>query len=178
MASLPNKLKLFELYVNGRAIGKKAKNVTLPKLTRKMEEWRAGSMTGAVSVDLGMEAMSLEFTTGGAEIELIKQFGSKTVDGVQLRFAGAYQCDDTAAINAVEIVVRGRFSDIDFGVQEAGTLGETKVIMPCAYLKYIFNGQTIVEIDPLNAIEIVNGTDLLDEVRAALGMSSLGSALF
>lgn len=174
MASLPNKLKLFELFLANLALGKKAKNVTLPKLTRKLEEWRAGGMSGPVSADLGMEALSLEFTTGGAEVELIKQFGAKTVDGVQLRFAGAYQCDDTGAINAVEVIARGRFGEIDFGSQESGSLGETKVTMQCAYVKYMLNGRTLLELDPLNAIEVINGVDMLDQARAALGMASLG----
>ena len=175
MASLPNKLKLFELFVAGRALGKKAKGVTIPKLTRKMEEWRAGSMTGPVEIDLGMEALTMEFTTGGAEIDLIKQFGANTVDGVQLRFAGAYQCDDTATINAVEIVVRGRLKEIDFGTQTSGELGETKVVVPCAYLKYTLNGQTICELDPLNGIEVVGGEDMLAQARAVLGLSSIAS---
>lgn len=174
MASLPNKLKLMEIFLAGQPLGKKAKNISLPKLTRKLEEWRGGGMIGPVSVDLGMEALSLEFTTGGAEVEMIKQFGAKTVDSVQLRFAGAYQCDDTGETNAVEVIVRGRFGEIDFGSQESGALSETKVTMQCAYIKYTLNGRTLLEVDPLNAIEIINGVDMLDQARAALGMASLG----
>lgn len=177
MSVLPNKLKAYELNVQGRGLGRKAKNVTLPKLTRKTEEWRAGSMQAPVEADLGMEALLLEFTTGGAEVELIKHFGARTVDALQLRFSGAYQCDDDNSINALEVVVRGRFKEIDFGAQTSGEMGETKITVPCAYLKYTFNARTIVEIDPLNMTEIVNGEDLLEQVRVALGLASIGASL-
>lgn len=174
MSSLPNKLKLFELTVNGRTIGRKAKGVTPPKLSRKMEEFRGGTMTGPVQADLGNELMEMSFVTGGAEYDLIKYYAANTVDATQFRFAAAYQCDDTANINAVEIVVRGRMREFDAGAQTAGELGETTITVPCAYYKCTQNGIVLAELDPLNCIEVINGTDMLAEVHAALGLASLG----
>lgn len=174
MSSLPNKLKLFELTINGHTIGKKVKNVTPPKLTRKMEEFRGGTMTGPIQVDVGNELMEMSFVTGGAEYDLIKYYAAKTVDATLFRFAAAYQCDDTAAINTLEIVVRGRMREFDTGAQTAGELGETTITVPCAYYKCTQNGIVLAELDPLNCKEVINGTDLLADVRAALGLASLG----
>ncbi|WP_181015454.1 phage major tail tube protein, partial [Pseudomonas amygdali] len=36
------------------------------------------------------------------------QYGATRHNAVQLRFAGAYQRDDTAEVDAVAVVVRGR----------------------------------------------------------------------
>lgn len=174
MSSLPNKLKLFELTVNGGSIGKKVKNVTIPKLTRKMEEFRGGTMTGPIQADLGNELMEMSFVAGGAEYELIQYYAAKTADATSLRFSAAYQSDDTAAINAVEILVRGRIREFDVGAQTAGELGETTITVPCAYYRCTQNGRVLTELDPLNCIEVINGTDMLAEVRAALGLASLG----
>ena len=174
MSSLPNKLKLFELFVNGFSLGKKAKNVTLPTLTRTMEDFRGGSMSGSVAIDLGNEPMELSFTCSGAEFDLIKHYAAKTVNTTMFRFAAAYQCDDTASTNSVDIVVRGRIKELNFGSQETGALGETSVTVACTYYKLTKNGVILAELDPLNCIEIINGTDMLSEAKAALGMAISG----
>ena len=174
MSSLPNKLKLFELYVNSRSIGRKAKTVTPPTLSRTTEDFRGGTMTGSVAIDLGNEPMEMSFVTGGAEYDLIKHYAEQTVDATLLRFAAAYQCDDTNTINAIEIVVRGRVKELDFGSQTAGELGETTVTISCSYYKCTKNGSVLVELDHLNCIEVINGVDRLEAVRAALGIASVG----
>ncbi len=67
-------------------------------------------MPGAVDVDLGFDdsALDTEFSIGGTELLLFKQMGKFTVDGIQLRFTGSIQRDDTGEAQAVELVVRGR----------------------------------------------------------------------
>ena len=90
---MPHKLKDFNLFENGISFAGMATEVTLPKLSRKMEEYRAGGMSGPVSVDLGQEAIQLEWTAGGLVKEALKQYATKSHGAVQLRFAGAYQND-------------------------------------------------------------------------------------
>ncbi|STN02478.1 phage major tail tube protein [Escherichia coli] len=65
-------------------------------------------MPGAVDVDLGLDdsALDTEFSIGGTELLLFKQMGKATVDGIQLRFTGSIQRDDTGEVQAVELVVR------------------------------------------------------------------------
>ena len=62
---MPKKLKDFNLFDNGNSYRGQVTEITLPKLSRKMEEYRAGGMTGPVSVDFGNEAITLEWTAGG-----------------------------------------------------------------------------------------------------------------
>jgi len=46
---LPRKLKNFNLFQNGVSFMGMVPEVTLPKLSRKMEEYRAGGMSGSCS---------------------------------------------------------------------------------------------------------------------------------
>ena len=113
--SLPAKLKAMNLFNEGRSYLGQVDEVVLPKLTAKMEEWRGAGMDAPVDIDLGMEKLSMEWTAGGWLPDALKQFGSLNVSGVGLRFTGAIQSDDNEQVKAVEVVVRGRHSEIDPG---------------------------------------------------------------
>ncbi|MFM1529335.1 phage major tail tube protein, partial [Yersinia enterocolitica] len=46
---------------------------------------------------------------------------------------------------------------------------ETKVSTQCTYYKLTIDGKVVMEIDVVNLIEIVNGVDLLEAQRKAIG---------
>lgn len=104
--ALPRILKHFNVFADGNSHAGEVEEITLPKLTRKLEEYRAGGMNGPIDVDLGNEKLELETTYGGLMRDILKQYGTTTVDGALVRFAGAYQSEDTGAVDAVEITVR------------------------------------------------------------------------
>lgn len=167
--ALPAKLKLFNIFNDGHSYLGQGTELTLPKLSRKMEEYRGGGMSGPVDIDLGMEKLELEHTYGGFMRQIFEQFGLSKVDGVQLRFAGAYQRDDSDAVDAVEVVVRGRHKEIDPGSAKAGDDTEFKVSSSLSYYKLSLNGVVLVEIDLVNLIENVKGEDRLAAQRKAIG---------
>lgn len=170
--ALPHKLKNMNMFFNGDNWQGKAEEITLPKLTRKLEAYRAGGMNGAVHVDLGLEddALGSEFTLGGVEAKLYKEWGITTIDGTQIRFAGAYQRDDSAEVIACEVVLRGRISEIDPGSAKQGDNTQAKFSFKPTYYKLTWNGADLIEIDTVNMIEIVDGVDRLAEQRAAIGL--------
>ncbi len=106
--AMPKKLKNFNTYSDGESFRGLTKSITLPPLTRKMEEWRGGGTSGPVKVDFGQEALEVKCTYGGVMQQVLKQYGLTTHDGLGLRFAGAYQREDTGAVEAHEVIVRGR----------------------------------------------------------------------
>lgn len=169
--ALPSTLKNFNLFNDGSSYMGVAEEVKLPKLTRKMDEFRGGGMNGPVSVDLGQEKLELEFTCGGIMRQVFDQYAATKVDGVMLRFAGAYQRDDTADVQAVEVVVRGRHTEIDPGDSKAGDRGKLVVKSAISYYKLSIDGDAVIEIDLLNMIEIVNGVDMMVEQRKAIGLA-------
>lgn len=168
---MPRKIKNFDVFQNGTDWRGQVAEVTLPKLARKLEEWRGGGMNAAVDVDLGMEKLEAELTFGGYMYDVIKEFGITKVDGVMLRFAGAGQRDDTGEVDAIEVVMRGRYSEIDPGSHKPGDDTEFKVKASLAYYKLTVNGEVLVEIDVLGMIEIIGGVDRLAEQRRAIGLA-------
>ena len=167
---LPRKIKNFSTFVDGINYAGEMPEVGLPKLTRKMEDYRSGGMNAGVKLDFGMEAMEAELTAAGYMSDLFKSWGELRHDAVLLRFTGALQADDSEGVDALEVVMRGRFSEIDPGSAKAGEATTVKYKAALSYYKLTINGETLIEIDAVNMIEIVNGIDRLAEVRAALGM--------
>ena len=169
--ALPKKIKLMDLFNEGNSYLGQTGEVTIPKLVRKFEDWRGGGMNGNVKIDLGLGDDTTEFNwkLGGIDELILEQFGAQTVDAIMLRFNGSYQRDDTGATSALEIVVRGRHEEIDFGNQKQGDDTETSIKTIWSYYKLSIDGVNKIEIDIPNMIEIVNGVDLMAKHKANIG---------
>ncbi|CAN7192004.1 phage major tail tube protein [Trinickia sp. LjRoot230] len=168
--ALPKKLKAMNLFNDGESYIGQVTEVTLPKLTRKTESYRGAGMNGPIEIDHGQEGMKLEWTCGGLMKSVLTQYGITKHDGVQVRFTGAYQAEDGERPDFVEVVIRGRHTEIDFGNQKPGEDTSFKVTSAVSYYKLSINGTTLIEIDLLNMIENINGTDLLADLRSAIGI--------
>ncbi|MET3234346.1 UNVERIFIED_ORG: P2 family phage contractile tail tube protein [Burkholderia sp. 1263] len=168
--ALPKKLKNFNLFQNGESFVGQIAEVTLPKLTRKMEAYRGGGMNGPIDIDQGQEGISFEWTAAGFMQSVLAQYGITKHDGVQLRFAGGYRSEDSTKHDNIEVVVRGRHKEIDPGSAKPGDDTAFKVSTTCSYYKLSVNGTTVIEIDFVNMIENINGTDLMADLRSAIGL--------
>lgn len=156
---LPSKLKKLNLYNGARSwIGELAE-FTQPKIVMDMEEWRGAGMLGPVKVDRGLKLMEAEMKIGGLMLQMMRQIGTPDVGGVLLMLVGAYQADNSSAPIAVEIVMRGRFEEIDMGTAKEGDDTEHVGKFPLAYYKLIVNGRTEIEIDMLSGLFVVDGVD-------------------
>ena len=167
---LPRKLKNFALFVDGENYMGEVPEVTLPTLTRKTEDWQAGGMAGPIKADMGMEGLELEWKAGGILRDVLTQWGAMKHDAVGLRFAAALQSDDSEEIQALEVVVRGRHTEIDQGKAKAGDKTEFTVKSALSYYKLSIDNEVLIEIDLVNMVEVVDGIDRLEGVRNALGV--------
>ena len=167
--AMPRKLKNLNLFNDGDTYIGQIVEVKLPTLTRTMEEYRGGGMNGPIKIDQGQEAIDLEWKCGGMMRGVLEQYGVARHNAVMLRFAGAYQRDDTGQVDAIEVVVRGRHQEIDQGKAKPGDDTEFAVKTAASYYKISINGATVIEIDLQNMIEIVNGVDRLADQRRAIG---------
>jgi P2 family phage contractile tail tube protein len=165
----PSKLKDLNLYGDGESWKGEVAECTIPKLVLKMEDWRGGGMIGPVPIDQGLDKLEFEFKAGGLLLSPLQQFGAPAADAAQLRFAGAYQNDQSGVENYAEVVARGRYSEVDFGTQKVGDDTETTYKMACAYYKLVLDNTVILEIDLLAGIFVVFGVDRYAERRQALG---------
>lgn len=171
--ALPRTLKLMNVFIDGVSYLGVAQTLTLPKLTRKLENYRGGGMNGSAPIDLGLddEALSAELSLGGfPDTAIWSLYAATGVSSVPLRFAGSYQRDDTAETVAVEVVLRGRQKEIDTGEAKQGEVSTSKLPLVCTYYKLTINGSETVEIDTVNLIEKVNGVDMLEEHRKNIGL--------
>jgi P2 family phage contractile tail tube protein len=168
--AFPSKLKQTMMFNDGEAFMGETVSITPPKLVRKFEDYRAGGMSRAVKVDMGGEALEMEATYGGPMRQILRQHGMLNISGVQQRFVGSFQNDDTGAVDVVEIVTRGRHEEIDMGEWKPGEDTEFKVKSQLSYFKLTWNDVVEVEIDVLGMIEVVGGVDLMAAHRGALGL--------
>ena len=169
--ALPYKLKNFNLFGDGNTWRALIDSVTLPKLTRKVEEWRGGGMFGPVEVDLGLEKLEMSFKAGGFMLDAYRAFGAKGHNANQWRFAGAYEDDSTGDVMAVEVLVRGRVREIDPGDAKAGDDTEHTHTISASYYKLTVNGVDEIEIDlPGMVFKVNGGQDVMAMIRRAIGM--------
>ena len=71
---------------------------------------------------------------------------------------------------AVKINVRGLPKKGDLGSFKPADHTDTKTTLELTYFKMTVDGKRIVEIDKLNYIHYVDGTDYMASVRKALGL--------
>ncbi len=168
--ALPSTLKLFNLFNDGKSYLGEVLEVNLPKLARKVEPYRAGGMMGPINLDMGQEALEMEWTCAGVIPEILGQYAHPQHDGVQLRFTGAYQKGNTAEVDTVEIDVRGRHQSIEQSAAKPGEIATMKVTTSLSYYKLTRNGTEEIEMDLVNGVEKVHGEDRLQALRQAIGL--------
>ncbi len=167
--ALPKVLKNFNFFVDGVGFTGRAEEITLPKVTHKMEEYQGAGMLAPVEIDLGLEKLEMDFTLKEFSPEIIKQMGTG-LSGVACRWVGAAVSDDDHSTDAIEIHARGRFREQDLGTSKMGEAAALKAAMALTYFKYVLNGETLIEVDSVNMVYVVDGVDLLEQQRSALSM--------
>jgi P2 family phage contractile tail tube protein len=165
---LPHKLKNFRVYADGDNYAGVAAELALPKIAISGDDYRGAGMLGPVQTDMGLDKLEQEETYGGIVPKIAAALGNPAADGTMTRFVGAYQADDTGAVKAAELVVRGRLMELDPGNAKAGGDTEWKVKRSLTYLKWIVDGAVLIEIDLIGMIFVVNGVDRMAEIRAVL----------
>lgn len=169
--AMPRVLKNYNIFNDAQSYQGIAGEIALPKLSRKLEEFRGGGMDGPVDLDLGQEKLEMEWTVKGFDLGVMRQYGYVGVSGIALRFNGAYQEDENCSVQAVQVSVRGRHVEIDNGTAKAGEANaDTKIKSSLSYYKLTVDNEDIIEIDMVNFIFVVNGVDQLAAMRAAIGL--------
>lgn len=169
MAMIPETLANMNLFVDGKSFQGDVPSLTLPKLTLKMEEHRAGGMDLAVEMDQGMEKQEAGFVTTGVRRESLKFFGLADGTSFNGTFRGAFK-GLKGKITPVVVTLRGSLKEVDMGDWKAGDKAEIKHNVAVTYYKLEVDGQVIYEIDALGMKRVINGVDQLVEQRRALGL--------
>lgn len=165
---LPAKLKNFNFFMDGESFVGRVPELSLPKLTKKTEQYRGGGMLGEIDVEMGLDKLEMEIKGGGLIRRALRSFGAIGVSGCQMLFVGAYQEDVAGGVLAAELVARGMLTEVDPGNAKVGDNTEWPVKATLAYMKWTVAGRVEVEIDVLNNIMMIDGVDRMAAIRAAI----------
>lgn len=166
---LPRVLKNMNLFVDGRGYAGRIDEIQLPKLTLKTEEHRAGGMDLPVEIDLGMEKLEAELTIADHDPEVFKLFGLLDNAATQITIRGAIQAQGAEA-KPVVVNLRGGWKELDAGTWKPGDKSTLKVSVAASYYKLTIDDEELIEVDAINLVRKVGGTDQMEAIRAAIGL--------
>lgn len=168
--ALPNTLRLFNVFGDGNSFIDTCLELKLPKIAMKTEEYSGAGMIGPVKLLKALEAIEFEHTYNAPIEQIVASFGAEKHDAALLRFMGSYSEEGSGNDMAVEITVRGRHNELDFGDAKAAENGNWKVKTDCTYYKLVINGKEWLEIDVVHKIFKVMGVDRLAAHRRNIGL--------
>ena len=162
-------LRNCNLFVDGRGYAGRVQMVQLPKLAIKTEEHRAGGMDAPVEIDMGLEKLEASWSMDSVDADLLRRRGLAANALTPCVFRGALQSED-GAVKAAVATCRGLIREAEFGDWKPGEKATLKCTMAVRRYQLEIDGATIHDVDVANMVRIVDGTDVLAEQRAALGI--------
>jgi len=168
---LPRQLKSMNLFIDGSGYAGRVDELTLPKLTIKAVDHRAGGMDMPVRLDMGMEKLDATLKLSDFEPELFKSFGLLDFIDVPVTLRGAFQAQGSADVSSVVVNLRGGWLEIDNGAWKvAGEKTAVTIKMAASYYKLTMDDEVLVEIDAINMVRSIGGFDQLAAQRIAIGL--------
>lgn len=156
-------------FVAGKGYLGRVAEFTPPKLAPIVRDYKAGGMSAEVAIPMGaVEKLEASFTITGYDPDLFAQFAVVPGRLVQLRFTGAmYDYDGTC--RPIEITLRAVLA-FEPDAWKPNESSDLKITAMAHYYKLDIDGRTLVELDPVNMVAVIDGQDQLQAARAALGV--------
>lgn len=167
---LKDTLKNMNLFINGKGYAGVIDEITLPKLTIKTEEYRAGGMDIPIDIDMGLEKLECSFSLSKFDPELLNLFGLKPHASTQMTVRGSVLCEQTGQELPLVLSMRGFIKDMDFGSWKVAQSAGVKCTLALRYYRFTRDGEDIHEIDSENMTRKINGVDQLAQTRHNMGM--------
>ncbi|MFW5487656.1 MAG: phage major tail tube protein [Desulfovibrio sp.] len=169
---IPEKTIAFNVYKDGAVLMGVA-TVDLPQLQSMTETLSGAGIAGEIdSPTLGhFQSMTVKLS-----------FRTKTANFVKLQAPESHHLDLRAAVQHHDggsgtigatperIILRGMPKSASFGKFETAKPQDSEIELEVTYLKLVQDGKEVLEMDKLNFIFMVDGTDYLTAVRSALGV--------
>jgi P2 family phage contractile tail tube protein len=176
MAIASKYLKSWSAFIDGKGFAGNCKEVSLPTLTIKTEDFMAGGMDSPIAIDMGLEKLEASVTLTSYDISALQQWGLGEGQEVPLVVKGSLESFD-GSVEAINVSMRGKVVSLEMSAWTAGAESTLKLTMNVHAYRYEQAGQIIFDIDVVNMVRVINGKDVLADRRAALGMDSSNSIL-
>lgn len=165
---VPEKVNEYNVYLDGTKMIGIAAASTLPEVNMKTSTVSGVGVSGEIdSPTIGQfESMEQEIqfnTLYSSAMDMLSPLST-----VNLTFRAAQQVYDKTggyAFKSLRIVQMGRVKKFNPGKLEKGEAMEASVKLELTYMLIEVDGKTLLEIDKLNAVYVVNGEDMLAGVR-------------
>ena len=167
---LPRTLKNFNVFVDTHSWAGVAESVTIPKITKKTEDFRGAGMIGDVALSMGYEKLEGEVVYAGFDVKQYRQLGVCGTSDLPVRFVGMYQRQDNCTSQIVEIYTRGQAIELDPGDSKNGEKTEIKMSYNYTYYRMEVDGVVEVELDFINGVERFGETDVAKSIKELLGL--------
>ena len=169
MANLVQQLKAISLFVNGIILIGVIQKVDVPEMELETDTVRLGGMDGEVDIETGQAKMECTIQLRGIHKVLAAAWGTGVPD-TKIEVRGARE-DFDGTVTPVRYEMIGlatayRHSD---SLEGRGELPSTELMITPHYYKHEVDGEVVQEIDVLNMIREIDGTDRLAAIRAAIG---------
>lgn len=146
-------------------------SVKRPSIENMTETIKGSGIMGEIDFPtlLQIAAMEYEISFKNASKEAIELFAQKT-QHLEIRWATDYLDTSTSKVSlrANKDIIQGVPKKIDLGSIETNAGNEATLPLEILYFKHIQDGETLIEIDKLNNVFIINGVDYAAPLREAL----------
>lgn len=169
MKNIPQKMIAYNAYTSGDKLIGVTGEVETPEIEFKSDTVSGAGIAGEIdAVTPGIvSAMEMEIPFVDLVSDIFKVY--KLNDNCEITLRGSEQSQDpsTGMITktGVKCVVRGPIKKIKPGKFGTGVSMESSVTLAVHYIKIDIDSKTVLEIDPLNMVCVLNGEDVLEDVR-------------
>lgn len=167
---LPRTLKNFNVFVDTHSWAGVAESVTIPKITKKTDDYRGAGMIGDIALSMGYEKLEGEVVYAGFDVKQYRQLAVCGTSDLPVRFVGLYERQDNCTTQNIEIYMRGQALELDPGDSKNGERTEIKMSYNFTYYRMEVDGVVQVELDFINGIERFGDSDIAEQIRELLGL--------
>lgn len=166
---IPQVINRFNLYRSGTKLIGISGEVELPEVTTLTDTIEGAGTGGNLEIPvIGLtDAMEMKIPYVTLSKDAFSMMNPN--EATDLTLNGAIQCMDSGsgkiAYSQMSISVRGIVKSFAPGTVKAGGKMDSNVTLSLSYYKIVIDETTMLEIDKLNSVYIVNGTDVLKNVR-------------
>ena len=163
-------LRKFVVWADGFGKLGEGENCKLPTMEINSEEFRGGGMDAPSKVDLGMNALTLEFKLSSMDPQVYNLWGLSPGQEKQFTIRGALAHQDGTPFAAIASCVGNQMKVESDAFEPAKKILHTFTV-ELNYYKLVVGENLLYEIDVINARRIVAGVDQLRQDRISLGLA-------
>ncbi len=156
----------FCVFVGGLTQAGRVASFKHPDIEIKTDTANLAGVLGEVSIPLDLAALKAELELKDVNRALMGRLGRAADTPLVIR-AAARALDDS--VDPLKITINGRFTKLESGAWKPGEAATQKYSVDLDYYRYEDGGAVVYEIDKLNNVFVVDGTDIWAGVRSALG---------